>query len=79
MFWAAQSTIEETFKAYTDVCLGPKRAPEPVTENEKTVRRPSTTETRRSEKATAMTTPATTANPRVTRSYIVGKSNNVNK
>lgn len=36
MFWAAQSTMEETFNAYTDASLSPRRGPSPSqTENEK--------------------------------------------
>lgn len=36
MFWAAQSTIEETFNAYTDASLTPRRgSPPSQAENEK--------------------------------------------
>lgn len=38
MFWAAQSTIEETFNAYTDASLTPRRGSPPSqaeNENEK--------------------------------------------
>lgn len=36
MFWAAQSTIEETFNAYTDASLSPRRSSPPSqAENEK--------------------------------------------
>lgn len=36
MFWAAQSTIEETFNAYTDASLTPRRDGSPAqTDSEK--------------------------------------------
>ncbi len=80
MFWAAQSTFEETFNAYTDVSLGGKRTPEPVVENEKqNSRRDSTTETSRPHKTTSKAAPTSATKPKKMHSFAVGKSSGVNK